>query len=117
MTLHATRQGDSDLLGKRVLVTGCVPIGVLSIVAARRAGAAEIVTTDLSGFALERAKAAGADITVNTTAESSEKLAPYNKDKGSFDVLYECSGACRAPDLRSCCAAVARQGSAAGLWR
>lgn len=35
--LHATRQA-GDLVGKSVLVTGCGPIGLLSILCARRAG-------------------------------------------------------------------------------
>ncbi|TIP83563.1 MAG: L-idonate 5-dehydrogenase, partial [Mesorhizobium sp.] len=45
VTLHATRRA-GEMLGKRVLVTGCGPIGALSILAARRAGAVEIVVTD-----------------------------------------------------------------------
>jgi L-idonate 5-dehydrogenase len=80
------------MLGKRVLVTGCGPIGVLSILAARRAGAAEIVATDLSDFTLSLAKQAGADRVINTKEEP-EALAAYSADKGTFDILYECSGA------------------------
>ena len=49
--LHATRRA-GDLLGKRVLITGAGPIGALCILAARRAGAAEIVATDLELNAL-----------------------------------------------------------------
>jgi len=52
VVLHATRTA-GELLGKRVLITGCGPIGVLSIIAARRAGAVEIVATDLSDNALQ----------------------------------------------------------------
>jgi L-idonate 5-dehydrogenase len=91
VTLHATRRA-GEMLGKRVLVTGCGPIGVLSILAARRAGAKEIVATDLSDFTLAMAKAAGADRVINTRDEP-EALAAYSADKGTFDVLYECSGA------------------------
>ncbi|MCV9962551.1 L-idonate 5-dehydrogenase [Pararhizobium sp. BT-229] len=94
VTLHATRRA-GEMLGKRVLVTGCGPIGVLSILAARRAGAAEIVATDLSDFTLAMAKTAGADRTINTKDEP-EALAAYSVDKGTFDVLYECSGAAAA---------------------
>lgn len=91
VTLHATRRA-GDLLGKSVLVTGCGPIGVLSILAARRAGADLIVATDLSEYTLSQAKRAGADITLNM-ASSADALDPYKVDKGSFDILYECSGA------------------------
>ncbi|TIX87126.1 L-idonate 5-dehydrogenase [Rhizobium sp. P44RR-XXIV] len=94
VTLHATRRA-GEMLGKRVLVTGCGPIGVLSILAARRAGAAEIVATDLSDFTLSLAKEAGADRIINTR-DDPEALAAYSADKGTFDVLYECSGAAAA---------------------
>lgn len=91
VVLHATGRA-GGLLGKRVLVTGCGPIGCLSILAARRAGAAEIVATDLSPNALKMANAVGADRTINV-AEDGDVLEGYARDKGTFDVLYECSGA------------------------
>lgn len=94
VTLHATTRA-GGLLGKRVLVTGCGPIGVLSILAARRAGAAEIVATDLSGFTLSLAAQVGADRVINTGKEP-EALAAYGADKGYFDVLYECTGVAAA---------------------
>lgn len=91
VTLHATLRA-GNLLGKSVLVTGCGPIGVLSILAARRAGADLIVATGLSDYTLAVAKRAGADITLNM-ATSADALDIFKADKGSFDVLYECSGA------------------------
>lgn len=94
VVLHATRTA-GDLLGKKVLVTGCGPIGVLSVIAARRAGAVQIVATDLSDNALSHAKAAGADVTLNTLSDK-EGLEPYARDKGHFDVMFECSGAVSA---------------------
>lgn len=94
VTLHATRRA-GDMLGKKVLVTGCGPIGVLSILAARRAGAAEIVATDLSDFTLALAAKVGADRVINT-AKDPDALAQYTPDKGHFDVLYECTGVAAA---------------------
>lgn len=94
VTLHATLRAGT-LLGKRVLVTGCGPIGVLSILAARRAGAAEIVATDLSDFTLGLAARVGADRTINTGREP-DALAAYGAEKGHFDVLYECTGVAAA---------------------
>jgi L-idonate 5-dehydrogenase len=91
VALHATRRA-GELLGKSVLVTGCGPIGVLAILAARRAGADLIAATDLSDYTLAIAKAAGADITLNM-AVSPGALDAYTADKGHFEVLYECSGA------------------------
>ena len=89
--LHAARQA-GERLGKSVLVTGCGPIGALAILAARRAGAARIVATDLSDFTLGLAKRVGADEVINMGAQA-DGLAPYTPNKGTFDVLFECSGA------------------------
>lgn len=94
VTLHAVRQA-GGILGRRVLVTGCGPIGVLTILAARRAGAGEIIATDLADRALEFARKAGADVVLNT-ASNPEALAPYCGGKGSLDILFECSGAQQA---------------------
>lgn len=90
VTLHATRRA-GEMLGKSVLVTGCGPIGLLAILAARRAGADLIVATDISDFTLTMAKKLGADFALNTRA-APDALEQYKVDKGSFDVLYECSG-------------------------
>lgn len=91
VALHAvTRAG--EMMGKRVLVTGCGPIGALVILAARRAGAAEIIATDITGSALDVAKAVGANVTLNTR-DAPDALTPYAVGKGTLDVMFECSGA------------------------
>jgi L-idonate 5-dehydrogenase len=90
VALHAVRRA-GDLLGKRVLVTGCGPIGALVVVAARRAGAREVVATDVGDFPLRKALQVGADRAINV-AEDPEALKAYSADKGHFDVLFECSG-------------------------
>jgi L-idonate 5-dehydrogenase len=100
--LHATRRA-GELIGKSVLVTGAGPIGTLSILAARAAGASEIVATDLSGPALEFARRIGADSTINVAREP-DGLKQYQVGKGYFDVMYECSGA--APALAAGIAAL-----------
>ena len=92
--LHAVRRAGS-LLGKAVLVTGCGPIGILCILAARRAGADLVVATDLSRFTLDLARKAGADVVINMVDEA-DVLAAFGADKGRFDVLFECSGAAPA---------------------
>lgn len=91
VALHATRRA-GEMVGKSVLVTGCGPIGILAILAARRAGADRIVATDLAPFTLGKAREAGADLTLNM-ADDPEGLAPFAAGKGTFDVLYECTGA------------------------
>jgi L-idonate 5-dehydrogenase len=92
--LHATRRA-GPMLGKSVLVTGCGPIGILSIIAARRAGADFIVATDISDFTLGMARKSGADAVVNM-AQTPDGLTQFTDQKGTFDVLYECSGVAQA---------------------
>jgi len=88
--LHAVRRA-GDLVGRRVLITGAGPIGVLTTLAARRAGAAEIVVVDIVDETLAIARRCGADAIINT-AHSTGALQPFEKAKGCFDILFECSG-------------------------
>ena len=90
VALHGVQRA-GPLLGKKVLVTGCGPIGALAIIAARRAGAAHIVATDMGAHPLSKALQVGADEVVNV-AESPDGLARFAVDKGQFDVLLEASG-------------------------
>jgi L-idonate 5-dehydrogenase len=93
VAVHATRQA-GNLVGKRVLVTGCGPIGLLCILAARSAGAVNVVSTDLADFPLKTAEKIGADKAVN--AKHNSALDSYCENKGHFDVLFECTGAAAA---------------------
>lgn len=88
--LHAVASAGS-LVGRRVLVSGCGPIGCLAIVAARHAGAQEIVCTDMARAPLDIAGRLGADRAIDLGAEP-DALAPFAAEKGAFDVLFECSG-------------------------
>ena len=87
--LHAVNRA-GPLLGKRVLVTGAGPIGALTVIAARRAGALEIVATDVADAPLAAPRKVGADATVNVSEK--DALARYGADKGYFDVMFEASG-------------------------
>ncbi|TWU28943.1 L-idonate 5-dehydrogenase [Novipirellula artificiosorum] len=104
--LHATRRA-GEMLGKRVLITGSGPIGALCVLAAKAAGAAEIVVTDLVDSALEFAAKVDASRVINVASDANA-LATYQTGKGYFDVLYECSGA--APALASGIAAMRPRG-------
>ena len=86
VTLHATRAG-RRLLGNRVLVTGCGPIGTLAILAARSAGAREIVATDCrTHLALAQGRGGPPHHVTDPTPW------PPMPDKGTFDVRCESSG-------------------------
>ncbi len=88
--LHAAKQA-GNLMGKRVLVTGAGPIGVLTLLVTRYSGAAEIVITDVADATLKIAAKLGADRAVNVLSDP-QGLADYKADKGQFDVLFEASG-------------------------
>ena len=94
VVLHAAEQAGS-LAGKRVLVTGCGPIGSLAVLVAKARCALEIVATDVTEFTLQKALEVGADSAINV-ANAPDALHPYTKGKGQFDVLFECSGVAAA---------------------
>ena len=94
VVLHGAKQAGS-LAGKRVLVTGCGPIGLLAVIVARAFGAVEIIATDVTEFTLAKAKEVGADTVLNV-ASSPDVFADYETNKGTFDVLFECSGVAAA---------------------
>ena len=83
--LHAVAQA-GDLTGKTVLITGCGPIGALCILAARHAGAARVIATDLSDYTLTMAQLCGADTPLNT-AESPQALEEFHADTVSYTHL------------------------------
>jgi L-idonate 5-dehydrogenase len=88
--LHAANQA-GPLLGKRVLVTGCGPIGGLMVLVARFAGAAEIVVTDVADAPLAIASRLGASRTINVSTNAAA-LDAWRAGKGVFDVHFEASG-------------------------
>jgi L-idonate 5-dehydrogenase len=90
VTLHAIMRAGS-LANRRVLVTGCGPIGALAIVAARVHGALEITATDVSDYTLGVARRVGADSTINV-ATNTDDITPLKAGKGVFDVMIEASG-------------------------
>jgi L-idonate 5-dehydrogenase len=83
VAMHAVNLA-GDLTGRRVLVIGAGPIGLLVVAAAADAGAADIAVTDLRPEPLERAIALGA-----TTAAL---VGRDTVDDESADVVFECSG-------------------------
>ena len=88
--LHAIKQVEK-IFGQKVLITGSGPIGTLCVAAARRAGAEEIIVTDISANALTFSNSVGADKVINVLEEH-DKLKNYQSNKGYFDIAIECSG-------------------------
>jgi L-idonate 5-dehydrogenase len=94
VALHGVQRA-GPLLGKRVLVSGCGPIGALAVAAARVHGAAEITAVDLTDETLTVARAMGANVTINV-GKDKDWTQRYSANKGTFDVMLECSGNERA---------------------
>ncbi|MBL8673081.1 MAG: L-idonate 5-dehydrogenase [Alphaproteobacteria bacterium] len=98
VALHAiTRAG--SLVGRRVLVTGMGPIGMLTLMAARKAGASFLAATDAVDEPLRKAEQVGADLAVNV-AQDRSRLAAALQGPGAVDVAIEASGSPMA--LRDC---------------
>ena len=93
--LHAVHRAGA-LVGKRVLVTGAGPIGLLTARCARHAGAAEVVATDIADWPLQVAREhMGATDTVNVATQPAG-LAKFAIEGGHFDVAFEASGTAAA---------------------
>jgi L-idonate 5-dehydrogenase len=82
VAMHAVSRA-GEIAGRHVLVSGCGPVGLLVVLAARAAGAAHITAVDLAEVARERARALGADVVGETT----EGMDP------AISVAFEASGA------------------------
>lgn len=105
--LHAVKMA-GDISGKRVLVTGAGPIGILCAAAVKAAGAAEVVVTDLQDTVLDVAREMGATRTVNVAKEAAA-MELYSENKGYFHLAFECSAA--APAINSAIAALRPRGT------
>lgn len=84
---HAVSRA-GDVAGKRVLVTGSGPIGLLIMAVLRRAGAAEIIATDMFDTPLALATAVGATRTLLAT--DADAIAAVDAD-----IALESSGSYR----------------------
>lgn len=105
VALHALRRAGT-VFGRRVLVAGSGPIGLLCLIAARSAGAAELVATDLADEPLAIARRAGATGTINM-ATAPQDLGHFEAAKGHFDVAFEATG---SPDALAAAIRVVRPG-------
>lgn len=82
----------ADVRAKKVLVTGCGPVGLMTIAVVRALGARAIYATDLSPYRLELARKMGADAVFNPKeTEIIEAIREATEGEG-VDVLLEMSG-------------------------
>lgn len=78
-------------LGDSVAVFGAGPIGLLTILAAKAAGASEIFAIDLADFRLEKAKELGATHTINSGNDDPVSIVRSMLPDG-VDVAFEVAG-------------------------
>ena len=86
--LHAIAQAP-DLAGKRVFITGFGPIGALCLLIAKKAGAAEVIVTDVAEEPLILARKLGAGQAIDTRTPGA--LDPITAGRGQIDASFECS--------------------------
>ncbi len=83
----------TDVTARKVLVTGCGPVGVMCIAVVRAAGARAIYATDVSDYRLEMARRAGVTLAVNPRQQDVVETIRAATDGEGVDVLLEMSGA------------------------
>ncbi len=81
-----------SLLGEDVVVTGAGPIGIMSAIVARHAGARNVVITDPNPYRRELAKKFGVTLAIDPTIESLAEVQKKLGMKIGFDVGFEMSG-------------------------
>lgn len=88
----------TDLTAKKVLITGCGPVGLMTVAVARAAGARSIYATDISPYRLRLARKMGADHALNVAKVDVVRYILEDTDGEGVDVLLEMSGASSAID-------------------
>src|SRR5262245_3704310 len=78
----------ADVAGKNVLVSGCGPIGLLTVAVLRAFGAHRILVTDVVDRRLELAYRLGADVAINVSSQRSVDAI----GAGGVDAAIEASG-------------------------
>ena len=86
--VHAVRLA-GDLAGKTVAILGAGTIGLLTLIAVRRAGAAKIVSTDMLAHKRDLALALGADAVVDAGVEDLAGVVRAELGE-SADVVFDC---------------------------
>lgn len=82
-----------DVRARKVLVTGCGPVGLMAIAVAKAIGARAVYASDVSAYRLRLAREMGAEVTVNASeANVVEEILKATDNEGA-DILLEMSGA------------------------
>jgi threonine 3-dehydrogenase len=85
-----------DMVGEDVLITGAGPIGIMAVPICLRAGARNVVITDVNDYRLGLARSMGATRAVNVATEDLREVMGELAMKEGFDIGLEMSGNERA---------------------
>jgi threonine 3-dehydrogenase len=88
----------TDLTARRVLITGCGPVGLMTVAVAKAAGAGVIYATDISPYRLRLAQQLGATHALNVAEIDVVDAIRQSTGGDGVDVLLEMSGAQPAID-------------------
>ncbi|HKE09029.1 MAG TPA: L-threonine 3-dehydrogenase, partial [Candidatus Acidoferrum sp.] len=80
------------IAGQTALVTGCGPIGLMSIAVAKACGSSTVFATETNAHRREMAKQVGADVVINPAVENAVKKILDATGGTGVDVLLEMSG-------------------------
>lgn len=83
----------ADLEGKDVLLTGCGPVGLMTLLIAHARGARTIIASDISEYRIQFARKLGADHIVNAKTDNLVERVRDITHGAGVDVLLEMSGA------------------------
>jgi len=84
-----------EVAGQTAVVTGCGPIGLMSIAVLKKAGARAVYATDINPERLEMARRMGADLVLDGRDDVVERLRAETDGNG-VDIVLEMSGSSAA---------------------
>ncbi|ANQ54260.1 MULTISPECIES: L-threonine 3-dehydrogenase [unclassified Thermosipho (in: thermotogales)] len=105
----------TDLTGKKVLITGAGPIGLMAIQVAKAAGASLVITSEVDPLRIKMAKENGADIVIDPTKQDLIKSV-YTITEDGVDILLEMSGNKKALEDGLKCVTMGGEASLLGIF-
>lgn len=88
--VHTALEG--EITAKSVLVTGCGPIGIMSVPICKMGGAEVVIAMDVNEFRLDLARRLGADVLINPAKEDPIEVVRKHTRGYGADVVLEMSG-------------------------
>lgn len=83
---------DGPVAAQRIAVTGCGPIGLMSVAVLKKCGAQQIIATEVNAFRLNLARRMGADVVINPLEADVVSTVMELTDGGGVDGVLEMSG-------------------------